>query len=66
MRVRVNSSEGDSELRLTGVVGVVLNYFKDPVIKDEYQKPMFLDINWGQPAYEWSHNSLDGLVIHEH
>jgi hypothetical protein len=64
MRVRKDSYEYDPDI--SGLDGVVRNYYKDPVKKDGDWKPVFLDIEWGQPPSEWSHYSLNGLVINEH
>ncbi len=64
MRVREDGCEGDSEPG--GEVGVVLNYYKDPVTKVGYREPVVLEINWGQPPTKWNHFYLDGIAIHEH
>ncbi len=58
------ASKYDPEL--SGLVGVVVNYYKDPVTKVGYRKPVVLEIDWGQPPSKWNHYYLNGIAIHEH
>ncbi len=60
----IGKKSGDTIYK--GTVGVVQKYYKEPVAKVGFEKPVVLEIDWGMPPVNWHHSDLCDIVIREH